>query len=161
MTNQRNVQTMDSIKDLIHYRAMQREDYGQIAQFARTSNALHFANEQNESWFADFLHRNPGLCVVAQAHNLICGFGFCGYDGRRATLYHLFVQPNYQGKGVGSTILQSIEQAVAVLPIPRLRLMVIHINLAAQRYFESKGYAYSDDRLYAKTCCLVQSNHIS
>lgn len=152
MTNQKNVQIADSINELIHYRAMQQEDYAQIAQIARTSNSLHFANEQNENWFADFLHRNPRLCVIAQAHGVICGFGFCGYDGRRATLYHLFVQPNYQGKGVGSTILQRIEQAVSCLPMPRLRLMVLNNNLAAQRYFESKGYDYSDDRLYAKTC---------
>lgn len=152
MTNHRNAQIMDSVKDLIHYRAMQREDYAQIAQIARTSNALHFANEQNESWFADFLHRNQGLCVVAQAHNLICGFGFCGYDGRRATLYHLFVQPEYQSKGVGNGLLQRIEKAVAGLPIPRLRLMVLNDNFPAQRYFESKGYKYSSDKLYAKTC---------
>ena len=135
-------------------REMSHSDYDIIRLLANNSEGIHFPSEQNEQWHCDFIKRNPGLCFVALDHDQIDGFVYVGYDGRRATIYHLTVNSNKRTSGIGSALLRKCESAISNLPIPRARLMVLSSNTHAKDFFMKRGWSKMDDYLMAKKCDL-------
>ena len=52
-----------------------------------------------------YLKRNPTTCFVAICDGKIVGAILSGHDGRRGIISHTAVIPDYQGKGIGSMLV--------------------------------------------------------
>lgn len=55
----------------------------------------------------------------------LVGFVYVGYDGRRATVYHLYVIDACRGAGVGEDLLEATEKVIVTC----LRMGLEHASL--------------------------------
>src|SRR5262249_30756851 len=66
---------------------------------------LEIAEGDDKSSVAEFLKSNPGLSRVVTDETKVVGVALCGHDGRRGHLYHLAVDPAYEGRGIGKRLV--------------------------------------------------------
>src|SRR5512139_4009549 len=55
------------------------------------------------------LQRDPDLFLVATSDEKIIGSVIGGFDGRRGLIYHLAVEQGYREQGIGSQLMDEVE----------------------------------------------------
>ncbi|MFB7142464.1 GNAT family N-acetyltransferase [Gottfriedia sp. NPDC056225] len=59
----------------------------------------------------------------------------------KGTIWGMYVNPNYRGKGVGKKVLgQAIQHATQIEDILQIELAVISSNISAKKLYESVGF---------------------
>ncbi len=96
------------------------------------------------------LKENPTSCFVAYQGDLLIGSVIGAYNGRRAWIYHLAVDPNCQHKGVGTELLKRTEQALKTLGVTKILLGVGYTNLKTVPFYEHNGYSVMNDAVLMK-----------
>ena len=76
---------------------------------------VEVAEGDSEEELKEYLLRNPGLSRVAVNDGTIVAAVLCGHDGRRGLIYHLAVDPAYQGREIGQRLLQECVGGCAAL----------------------------------------------
>ena len=94
------------MKDTIHTREFSINDYDAAVELWKRVEGLEIAEGDDKESVVRFLTRNPGLSRVATDGSGIVGVSLCGHDGRRGHIYHLAVDPRYQGVGLGMRLVQ-------------------------------------------------------
>lgn len=92
--------------------------------------------------FQDDLLTNPYavyLLMMDESDQLL-GFISGRFLARKAHISHLIIQPNYQGQGLGSYLLQRWIELVEYEGIPRIDLEVNADNQAAQQLYQKHGF---------------------
>ena len=82
----------------------------------------------------------PDLFLVALAGNQLVGTAMAGYDGHRGWIYYLAVAPDYQRQGIGTDIMEKVEESLAQMGCPKLNLQIRADNNEVQAFYESLGY---------------------
>ncbi|TNG95473.1 GNAT family N-acetyltransferase [Pasteurellaceae bacterium USgator11] len=124
-------------------RPMQADDYAQVAQLWRNTAGMGMSEQDdNEQAITAFLAFNPDLNFVAVQGGQLLGVIMCGYDGRRATIYHMAVAQNVQGKGIGTALLQRLEQQLAQQQISKARLLVFADNQSGNAFWAKQGWTW-------------------
>ena len=82
----------------------------------------------------------PDLFLVALTGNLLVGTAMAGFDGHRGWVYYLAVAPDYQRQGIGTAIMQKVEESLAQMGCPKLNLQIRADNAEVQAFYESLGY---------------------
>lgn len=97
-----------------------------------------------------YLQRNPELSQVAEAAGRMVGAVLVGHDGRRGYLYHLAVRADWQGRGVGRTLVDRSLQALKAQGIPRALILVVSDNARGAAFWQNRGWApiTSADAMY-------------
>lgn len=72
----------------------------------------------------------------------------CGYDGRRATVYHAAVAEAHRGKGIGTALLERLENILKAKKITRARLLAFKTNDAATQFWQKAGWTLQDKYHY-------------
>jgi GNAT superfamily N-acetyltransferase len=85
--------------------------------------------------YLDDLIRSGGV-LIAELDSLIIGFGSIDTKAMEQ-IKHLYILPKYQGSGVGSMLLEAIEEVGWRAGLDRLRL---HSAKAAVGFYERQGY---------------------
>ena len=93
------------MSEKIHTREFCISDYDAALQLWHRVEGLEIAEGDEREDIAQFLARNPGLNRAAVDGSAIVGVALCGNDGRRGHIYHLAVDPAYQGCGLGKRLL--------------------------------------------------------
>lgn len=88
----------------------------------------------------------PELFLVALKEDQIVGTAMAGFDGHRGWVYYLGVDPEYQRRGIGTSLMKRVESRLIGLGCPKLNLQIRANNLEVQSFYESMGY-YAEDRL--------------
>lgn len=96
---------------------------------------------------------NSTSCFVACDGNQLIGSVIGAYNGRRAWIYHLAVDPSHQHKGIGTALLQKAEQALESLGATKILLGVGYTNLKIATFYEHHGYSVMNDSV------LMQKNY--
>src|SRR5712691_13332116 len=81
------------------------DDYDAAADLWKRLEGIEIAEGDTKEEVAEFISRSPGLSRVATDGAAIVGVALCGHDGRRGHIYHLAVDPAYQGQGLGKRLL--------------------------------------------------------
>ena len=103
------------------------------------------ASEYQE--FHMMIKLNPTSCFVAKHNGEIIGSVFGLFNGRRAWIYHLSVDPVYQNQGIGTKLMQSAEQSLFAVGANKIRLWVNFSNLKVITFYEKLGYKAICDAL--------------
>ena len=94
------------------------------------------------------LDRDPGALVVAvhadPGTDEVVGTIVAGWDGWRAHLYRLAVDPRHRGHGVGRRLLVAAEERLVALGATRLDAMVLDDNALGAALWRSAGYQRQD-----------------
>jgi ribosomal protein S18 acetylase RimI-like enzyme len=86
------------------------------------------------------LTRDPDLFLVARAGDRVVGSVMGGWDGRRAYVYHLAVEPARRRHGVGGALMDELEARLRRKGALKVKLQVLCGNAVSERFFQARGY---------------------
>jgi ribosomal protein S18 acetylase RimI-like enzyme len=66
---------------------------------------------------------------------VIVGVSLCGHDGRRGHIYHLAVDPRYQGTGLGKRLVQESFSGLRDAGIQRAIILVADDNTRGREFW--------------------------
>lgn len=126
-------------------RKFRRGDEKQIQQLhygtVHSICAEDYSQEQLNSWspkkvdvnrWAESLEKN--ISYVIEDNGELVGFGDISTTGH---LYRLYTHKNYQGKGIGSKILQALEEEAKKLGLDKIKL---DSTITAKTFYEIQGF---------------------
>lgn len=97
------------------------------------------------------LQRDPDLFLVAEVNNEIVGTIIGGFDGRRGMIYHLAVQINLRGQGIGTKLLNEVENRLQAKGCKKCYLLVTANNANAVQFYEQQNWReMKEDRVFGK-----------
>lgn len=67
-----------------------------------------------------------------------------GYDGHRAWLYYVGVDPDCRGRGFGRAMLAAVEERMRAVGCPKINLQVRTGNDEAMAFYRAVGYAVDE-----------------
>jgi [ribosomal protein S18]-alanine N-acetyltransferase len=86
--------------------------------------------------------RDPDTMVlVATRHGEIAGFAIMHFGEQRAHLLLLAVLPAFRRAGIGTSLLQWLEQSCVTAGVQSVRLEVRSSNRAARNFYARAGYS--------------------
>jgi ribosomal protein S18 acetylase RimI-like enzyme len=87
---------------------------------------------------------STNVCVARHAGGSLLGFGIMVYADDTAHLSLLAVHPDARRQGVGTALLQWLEQVAGVAGIERVQLEARRSNTAALTFYGRHGYRQTD-----------------
>jgi ribosomal protein S18 acetylase RimI-like enzyme len=92
------------------------------------------------------LECDPDLFLVARdADGRPVGVVMGGWDGRRAYVYHLSVEPEWQRRGVAGALLDELEDRLRDKGALKVKCQIMHGNDVSQAFFAQRGYELEID----------------
>lgn len=85
------------------------------------------------------LAAKDGLFFVA-VETKVVGTVMAGYDGHRGWIYSLAVAPDCRKRGIGSALVQHVEQSLLHRGCAKLNLQVVAANSEVVTFYEKLGY---------------------
>lgn len=83
---------------------------------------------------------------VAEVAGEVVGFAVAvPHDGDHWRLAAIYVHPDQWGDGVGTALLNAVEDAACAADAEALELVVMADNHRARRFYEARGYAHVGD----------------
>ena len=103
-------------------------------------------------------HADIRLALDAAASTLFAGrvggqlvaTAMTGFEGHRAWVYYLAVDPSYRGAGHGRALMRACEVWAAGQGAPKIQLMVRTDNEAASAFYQTLGYQRQDVEVYGR-----------
>jgi len=108
----------------------------------RVVNTLFQYNYHPSIFLACYENWKEGF-IVAKFSSKLVGFIMGKKLDRQARILLLGVLPQYQGRGIGTTLLSHFEKEVANLNISRIFLEVRISNVKAIRFYQLHGFTKS------------------
>jgi N-acetylglutamate synthase len=115
-------------------------DYDAALQIWQRVEGIEIAEGDDEEGIAEFLARNPGLSRVAIDGRTTVGVALCGHDGRRGHIYHLAVDPAYQGRGLGKRLLEECLDGLRRAGVQRVIILVADDNQRGAKFWKRHGW---------------------
>jgi ribosomal protein S18 acetylase RimI-like enzyme len=97
-------------------------------------------NEPNLS-ISKKIATKDGLFFVAVENTEVVGTIMASYDGHRGWLYSVAVDPKIRLNGLGSSLVQHAEKALADLGCMKVNLQLLDTNEATAAFYKSIGYS--------------------
>jgi len=115
-------------------------DYDAAIDLWKRVDGLEIAEGDDRESIAQFLLHNPGLSRVARDGSAIVGVALCSHDGRRGHIYHLAVDPAYQGHGLGKRLIDECLQGLRRAGLKRAIIMVADDNSRGREFWLRCGW---------------------
>jgi N-acetylglutamate synthase len=128
------------MSDKINTREFRINDYDDALQLWHRVEGLEIAEGDDREGIAQFLARNSGLSRVALAGSTIVGVALCGHDGHRGHIYHLAIDPAYQGCGFGKRLLDECLDGLRKTGVKRVIILVADDNQRGTKFWERVGW---------------------
>jgi ribosomal protein S18 acetylase RimI-like enzyme len=80
------------------------------------------------------------LFLVATVGSQLVGSAMAGYDGHRGWVYYVAVSSRYRRQGIGTALMRSVEERLALLGCPKLNLQVRASNEEVIAFYRRLGY---------------------
>ena len=128
------------MSDNIATRDFSIDDYEAAIALWRRVEGIEIAEGDDRESIIQFLKRNPGLSRVAIDGSTIVGVSLCGNDGRRGHIYHLAVNPQYQGRGLGNRLVKECFERLRKMGIQRAIILVANDNSRGREFWLRSGW---------------------
>ncbi|WP_347331625.1 GNAT family acetyltransferase [Marinimicrobium locisalis] len=86
----------------------------------------------------------PELFFVGEIESKVVASAMAGYDGHRGSVFYLAVSSEYQNRGFGRLLMQTVEDALKSLGCPKLNIVVRSSNEAVLDFYRHLGYTPDD-----------------
>jgi GNAT superfamily N-acetyltransferase len=80
-----------------------------------------------------------GRVTVAELDGTVVGIAVVGPHEKHLVLWKLYVLPEYQGKAIGSALMESVVSAATGVH-PEIRLSYLDGNKSAEAFYRAKGF---------------------
>src|SRR6059036_2785656 len=128
------------MSDKIQTREFSIDDYETAVELWQRVEGLEIAEGDDRESVAQFLARNPGLSRVATNRSETVGVALCGHDGRRGHIYHLAVDPAYQGRGLGKRLVDECLDGLRRAGVQRAIILVADDNQRGAEFWKRCGW---------------------
>ena len=118
--------------------------------WADSAPGVHLGRSDTREEIARKLQRDPDLFLVAENDGRMVGTVIGGYDGRRGLVYHLAVSPEFQNLGIGSALMEEVENRLRLLGCLKVYLLVVDENTAVIDFYTTRGWSPMDVTILAK-----------
>ena len=126
------------------------DDYLPVVDlWERSDPGIQVGRSDTPDEIAKKIQRDPDLFLVADYQEEIIGVVMGGYDGRRGMIYHLTVDKEYRQIGIGTALMEVVEERLREKGCLRSYLMVRKDNTATQ-FYEKNGWQALDIFVYGK-----------
>ncbi len=129
-----------NMRGKIETREFAIDDYDAALELWQRVEGLEIAEGDDKEGVAQFFARNPGLSRVATDGSAIVGVALCGHDGRRGHIYHLAVDPAYQGRGLGKRLLDECLEGLRRAGLKRVIIMVADDNRRGGEFWKRREW---------------------
>ena len=128
----------------IKVREMRIADYDDVISLWRSLPGMGLSGADEMGEMERFLIRNPKTSLLAELEDKIVGTVLGGFDGRRGYIYHLAVAKDLWGRGIGTMLMDELEERFKNLGAQKVHLM-IYVDNDAVGFYEGLGYIKRDD----------------
>jgi len=120
-------------------RPFQEADEAQVVDLWQRCGLLRPWNDPHKD-IARKLRVQRDLFLVGVIDGAIVAAAMAGYDGHRAWVNYLAVDPSQQRGGLGRQMMDEIEHRLRHLGCPKINLQIRSDNLAATRFYAKLGF---------------------
>ena len=128
------------MSDRIRTRDFSIGDYEAAVELWKQAEGIEIAEGDDKESVVQFLKRNPGLSRTAIDGSTVIGVSLCGHDGRRGHIYHLAVDPRYQGLGLGKRLVEECFARLRQMGIQRAIILVANDNSRGRDFWLRSGW---------------------
>ena len=133
----------------MNIRLMSIDDYEKVYELWMSCAGMGLNNlDDSSEGIGKFLQRNPDTCFVAETDNRIGGVIIVGNDGRRGSIYHTAVNPQYRKQGIAKSLVETAMTALQKKGINKAALVVFDKNETGNDFWEKMGFTVRDDLIY-------------
>ena len=126
------------------------DDYPPVVElWERSGPGIHVGRSDTLNEVAKKIQRDPDLFLVADLQDEIIGVVIGGFDGRRGMIYHLAVDKEFRQFGVGTALMETLENRLREKGCLRSYLMVRTDNAATQ-FYDKQGWQALDIFVFGK-----------
>jgi ribosomal protein S18 acetylase RimI-like enzyme len=111
---------------------------------------VHLGFSDSPAEIARKLERDPDLFLVAEIDDRLVGTVIGGYDGRRGLVYHLAVDHQLRQNGIGTALMQEVEQRLRQKGCYKAYLLVVKENPEAVDFYQCRGWSAMDVTIMGK-----------
>lgn len=130
-------------------RLMNIEDYENVYHLWMHTKGMGLnTTDDSREGIAQYLHRNPNTCFVAEDNGALVGVIMSGHDGRRGFIYHTTVKEECRARGIGRKLVDSALTALEAEGIHKVALVVFEKNALGNVFWEKLGFTVRDDLIY-------------
>ena len=97
------------------------------------------------------IEQAPTALLLAFDDGTLVGSVIAGWDGWRGSMYRLAVAPEHRRRRVATALVAAAEDSLRVRGAKRLHLIVTSRGGPAQTFWESAGYARTEQSRFVKT----------
>ena len=119
-------------------------DYEAAVELWKRVEGLDIAEGDDRESIRRFLGQNRGLSRVATDGSTIVGAALCGHDGRRGYIYHLAVDPAYQGRQLGKRLVEECLSGLRRVGLERANILVARDNPRGRDFWRRIGWEELD-----------------
>ena len=107
-------------------------------------SGIHVRRSDEPDEIEKKLQRDPDLFLVAEFDSRIIGSVVGGFDGRRGMIYHLAVAEEHRQQGIGTALMQEVEQRLRQRGCIRCYLLIATDNHESMRFYEQRDWEHMD-----------------
>lgn len=86
------------------------------------------------------LQVQPELFLIGILDSRLIASVMGGYDGHRGWINYLAVHPDFQGKGYGQEIMNSVETGLREMGCPKINLQIRTVNDKIESFYQKLGF---------------------
>ncbi len=129
-------------------RKVKISDFEQIFSLWKKAG-LSLADKKTKFYdFQNILKLNSSSCFVLTDKQNIIGCILGTFNGRRCWIYHLAIHPSYHNLGLGSFLLNTVEEELKKKGAHKINLGVSLTNLKVIPFYEKCGFTVMADAVY-------------
>ncbi len=129
----------------VEIRNIEIVDYNRLIHFWTGQEGIHLNDADSQENMDRYLKRNPGMSFMAVDQEIIVGTALAGHDGRRGYLFHVGVDKNYRGTGIGHKLLEHCYSALRDAGITKCYVFLLKDNEEGQRYWLKEEWSATDE----------------
>jgi ribosomal protein S18 acetylase RimI-like enzyme len=127
------------------------DDLPAVLQLWSTAGpGVHLGPSDEPAELQKKLRRDPDLFLVAEEGGSLIGAVMGGFDGRRAIVYHLAIEPGHRRRGLGSQLMAEMEARLRAKGCLKMYLLVTKDNPEALQFYQRLGWDVMDMHLMGK-----------
>lgn len=127
------------------------DDYEAVFQlWSHAGAGIHLRKSDEREEIQKKLSRDPDLFLIAEEDGVIIGSVIGGFDGRRGLMYHLAVAEPFRKQGIGSMLVNELENRLRQKGCIRYYLLVTRDNDEAIQFYKQRGWKPMDELVLGK-----------
>ncbi len=129
-------------------REMIAQDFENCYQLWEQSRLKISSKEEERAEFLNCVDKNPKTCLVyLDSDQKIIGTIMGGFDGKKGYMYRLAVSSDFRNHGLGTQLIQKVEDAFKKQGVKNVRLTVMIYKLNLIDFYNHRGYESLTDEM--------------